>query len=60
MNIYFLISKYICMYQYIAIYCQCIYCCIFKNISTSFQYIEMYYIALYVAVYSHIFSFRKG
>ncbi len=42
--IFVLISKYICMYQYIAIYCQCIYCCILKNISTSFQYMEMYYV----------------
>ncbi len=34
---------------------------ILKNISTSFQYMEMYYhIALYFAVYSHIVLFRKG
>ncbi len=49
MHIYFvLISKYICMYKYIAIYCQWIYCCILKNISTSFQYIEMYYVIYHI------------
>ncbi len=51
------ISKYICLYQYIAIYWQYVYCCILKNISSSFQYMEMYYV-IYRILFCSIFPFK--